>query len=139
MKTETSAGGIIVRKHRSSWQFLLILDMNRSWTFPKGKVEKGETKREAAIREIEEEVALRDLEYIASLPSVCYTYRRNGTVSKTVYYYMFKYNGKKIPVCQKNEGIREASWMPYAKAVRSIGYTDTNMKLLTSAKAILQT
>ncbi|KKW10495.1 MAG: hypothetical protein UY49_C0021G0009 [Microgenomates group bacterium GW2011_GWC1_49_7] len=42
MKTEVSAGGIVVRKRMRIWEVLVIRDMNDVWTFPKGLVEKGE-------------------------------------------------------------------------------------------------
>jgi 8-oxo-dGTP pyrophosphatase MutT (NUDIX family) len=44
----------------------------RDWTFPKGKVEQGETDEQAAVREVEEETGLR-CELGSELPSIEYT------------------------------------------------------------------
>ena len=54
MKTEVSAGGVIVRKRRDAWEVLLICDPKGKWTFPKGHLEADESYQDAAIREIGE-------------------------------------------------------------------------------------
>lgn len=137
MKKERSAGGIIVRPYKKSWQVLLIVDMSNAWTFPKGKIEKGETRKDAAVREISEEVGLTGLEFIAPIQTVRYTYKRNGLVDKSVYYVLFGYPGRQKPVCQKEEGIKKAQWMSFEAARKRIGYPDTNTQLLDIAESIL--
>jgi 8-oxo-dGTP diphosphatase len=53
-----AAGGVIVRDGR----VLLVHRPHRSdWTFPKGKLDAGETWEAAAVREVEEETGLRCL------------------------------------------------------------------------------
>jgi len=78
MKTEISAGGVVVRKKKGEWQVLLIRDMNDTWTFPKGKIEKGETRKSAATREIKEEVGLTAIRYIAPAKVIHYFYKRGS-------------------------------------------------------------
>ena len=84
MKTEVSAGGVVIRKSRNKWQVLLIRDRNDSWTFPKGKIEKDETRKQAAVREIAEEVGLTALRYLAPAKVIHYFYKRGSLVDKTV-------------------------------------------------------
>jgi 8-oxo-dGTP diphosphatase len=137
MKTEISAGGIIVKYFDSAWHVLLMKDMNNMWTFPKGKIEKGETQEVAAAREIEEEVGLRDMIPLGSLPTLHYKYKRNGLISKTVYYFVFRYDGNETPVVQKEEGIKEAKWVPFARAITMVGYPQSNKPLLVKAQEMV--
>jgi len=138
MKTEKSAGGIIVRKIQNNWHVLLMRDMNNTWTFPKGIIEDKENAHDAAKREIYEEVGLSNLTSIKQLGSVEYFYRRNGRIQKTVHYYLFLSRGRKKPVSQKNEGIKDAAFFPFEKAISSVGYAKTNKPLLLKAYKIAQ-
>lgn len=133
MKTETSAGGIVVKNNR----VLLLRDMNDSWTFPKGVVEKGETYRDAALREIQEEVGLTKLEYIAAVSPIEYFYRRGSLIHKTVHYFLFQASGEEKIVCQKSEGISDARWFEFEKAISVIGYPKTNIPLLREAQTFV--
>ena len=57
-----SAGVVVVRHTRGGWRYLL-LRVYRTWDFPKGGVEIGETPMQAARREVAEETALTDLRF----------------------------------------------------------------------------
>ena len=57
-----SAGAVVVRPSADGWRFLL-LRVYRTWDFPKGRVEAGEAPLQAALREVEEETALTDLNF----------------------------------------------------------------------------
>jgi 8-oxo-dGTP pyrophosphatase MutT (NUDIX family) len=137
MKTETSAGGVVVRKIRGDWHVLLISDMNAAWTFPKGTIEKGEAAKDTAIREIREEVGLSNLTFHSELSSVRYNYKKNGPVRKTVHYFLFIKTHYQKLICQKSEGIRSAAWVSLGLAGSMIGYHDTNISLLEKAERIL--
>ncbi len=137
MKTELSAGGIIVRKNGASWDVLLLKDMNDNWTFPKGLVEKGENAVFAAKREIAEEVGISDVSLISPLTPIHYMYKRNGLISKTVQYFLFSTEGKEIPKGQKEEGVSEVRWVPLDEALTIIGYPKTNKQLLEETQLIL--
>lgn len=53
---EQEAGGVLFREEDCKLFFLLIFrKKQQDWGFPKGRVEKGETLEECAIREIKEE------------------------------------------------------------------------------------
>ena len=49
-----SAGAVVVRRASSGWRYLL-LRVYRTWDFPKGGLEPGETPLQGAMREVEEE------------------------------------------------------------------------------------
>ena len=137
MKTEVSAGGVVIRKSRNKWQVLLIRDRNDSWTFPKGKIEKDETRKQAAVREIAEEVGLTALRYLASAKVIHYFYKRGSLVDKTVYYYVFEALKHEWLVNQKEEGIHNATWVSFAEAYKCLGYPGSNTPVLKNAEKLL--
>lgn len=133
MKQEISAGGIVFHRDSLHFPVLLLRDMKHNWTFPKGIVDPGETFEYAAAREISEETGISQLTLIAPLRTVQYTFFRNEPIEKTVHYFVFSTASPTIPVHQIAEGITEVRWVPYAQAIRQVGYKDTNIPLLTQA------
>ncbi len=57
-----SAGVVLLRRHHDHYLYLVLRAYNY-WDFPKGMVEPGETPLEAAIREVEEETTITDLNF----------------------------------------------------------------------------
>lgn len=56
---EISAGGVVFRKIGNKTEFLIGKHSGyHKWVLPKGLVEKGESREEAAVREVEEEVGV---------------------------------------------------------------------------------
>jgi 8-oxo-dGTP pyrophosphatase MutT (NUDIX family) len=62
MSTRLSAGVVVVRNLNGNWLFLM-LRAYRNWDFPKGLVEPGEKPLEAAIREVQEETLIEELQF----------------------------------------------------------------------------
>ena len=137
MKTEISAGGIVVQTSGKTWDILVLQDTNDAWTFPKGKIEKGEKLEGAARREIQEEVGLHELSMLTKLPVIRYKYQRNGRISKTVHYYMFESKGNERIINQTEEGVHNAKFITLEKAINIIGYEKTNIPLLEKVKQFL--
>jgi 8-oxo-dGTP diphosphatase len=137
MKTEISAGGVIVTRGDAGWYVLLMKDMNGTWTFPKGRLEKGEDPLSAAVREIAEEVGVSDLTMIGALPPKTYTYNRGGMIQKTVHYFLFQSKSRQQVTLQRSEGISDASWILLADAKDIVGYPESNRPLLVAAEKIL--
>ncbi|MDH3588157.1 MAG: NUDIX domain-containing protein [Gammaproteobacteria bacterium] len=61
-KKRLSCGVVVARKTPAGTR-LLLLRAFRNWDFPKGIMEKNETPLGAAVREVEEETTLDDLEF----------------------------------------------------------------------------
>lgn len=57
----THAGGVVYRLRSGRPEFLLVTARRRRdvWVYPKGHIESGETARETAVREVEEESGVR--------------------------------------------------------------------------------
>jgi len=60
--TRLSAGVVVVRQTAEGWRFLLLRAFNH-WDFPKGMVEPGEEPLAAAVREVQEESLIEDLDF----------------------------------------------------------------------------
>lgn len=134
MKTEASAGGIVVRKSRQGWEVLLMCDMKGNWTFPKGLIEGSEKPLTTAKREIKEEVGLTRLVFVTALTPTSYMYHRGALIKKTVYYFLFRASGREKPTVQVEEGISEAKWFSLHEALTSVGYPKTNKPLLEETR-----
>lgn len=75
MKYVISAGGIISTIVNNKLYILFITARNGLLTFPKGHVEKKETPKQAAIREIKEEIGLKSISIVKKLGVI----QRQGT------------------------------------------------------------
>ena len=96
-----AAGGVVVIDK----QFVAI-ERNGIPDLPKGHIEKGESPEVAALREVEEETGITDLEITKELPATwhCYLLNNQWTIKKTSWYQMKTKSGmKNIP--QTEEGI----------------------------------
>lgn len=102
------AGGLV--KNDSGG--ILMIFRNGKWDVPKGKIEKGEKKDIAAIREVEEECGINQLSIIKELPNTFHIYKlKNKFVLKKTYWFLMKseYTGKLTP--QLEEGITKVKWI----------------------------
>lgn len=103
-----AAGGIVKNEKE---QLLLIYRLGL-WDLPKGKIEIGEEKKEAAIREVEEECGITDLKILNELPTTMHVYTLKGVrILKFTYWYEMEtsFQGDLIP--QLEEDILEAKWV----------------------------
>lgn len=62
MKIRILSAGAVVVRWDESWRYLL-LRAYQYWDFPKGGKEKGESPMQAALREVEEETGITDLNF----------------------------------------------------------------------------
>lgn len=119
---ERSSGGIIVKKKDGGIKILLIKDPYGKWTWPKGKIDEGETPLETAGREIREEVGLKEIEFLSKAGKTDYFYKRDGKlIYKTVHLHLFRLAGDDKLVIQKRE-IEDAKWFSADRAFSALGY-----------------
>jgi 8-oxo-dGTP pyrophosphatase MutT (NUDIX family) len=117
---EISAGGLVVREGKVLLVQVRNLKGEVRWTFPKGHLEVGESARQAALREVEEETgwACRIRE---PLTTASYRFLRGGReVSKQVKWYLMaplKKTGSRDP-----DEIMAVRWAPLARAAEIISY-----------------
>ena len=105
-----AAGGIV--RHPSG-KYLFIKRFGK-WDLPKGKIEKGETPRQAALREVREECGIANLNMAKAkeLPCTYHTYKLEGhRVLKRTWWFAMEYAGNLVTKPQTEEGISEATWL----------------------------
>lgn len=119
---EFSAGGVVMKWERQKPKVLLIKDAYGRWSWPKGNIDKGEGSKDAAIREIREEVGLKDIELIDKIGTTQYFYRlKDRLIFKTVYLYLFRLNSdEKLKILHKE--IQDGAWFRPEEALEMIEY-----------------
>ncbi len=103
-----AAGGIVINEKS---EYLLIKRLG-IWDLPKGKIEKNEKIKDAAIREVCEETGLPSAKITDDLPSTYHIYKhKKKFVLKKTYWFLMSSNEFLNLVPQTNEDITDAVWM----------------------------
>ena len=103
-----AAGGIVLNNKKE----ILFIDRIGFWDLPKGKVEKGEELKAAAIREVEEECGISGPKIVSKLTITHHTYSAKGRdYFKTTHWYLMTYSGSEELVPQTEEGITAVKWV----------------------------
>lgn len=131
-KREFSAGGIIVRKKGRGLEVLLIKDSYGRWAWPKGKIDQGEQSADTALREIKEEVGLKDIRILGKIGRSNYFFRLKGElIFKTVFFFLVEAKGLERLKTQRSE-IQKAQWFKLNVALKTVEYKGAK-ELLTKA------
>lgn len=102
------AAGGLVQSEKGNYLFIF---RNKKWDLPKGKVEKGEKMKQAALREVEEECGVKILTNDEKLCKTYHIYELSGKVMlKKTNWYSMTVKGQPKLVPQKEEGITKADW-----------------------------
>ena len=126
-KIQKAAGGKVINKKN---EVLFIYRLGK-WDLPKGKLEKGETIREAAIREVKEECGIKGLTIKSSLPTTYHIFQRKGKIIfKITYWFVMTSNFKGALTPQIEEDIEIAEFKNDTKIEEALLNTYQNIKLL---------
>ena len=110
-KVIKAAGGVVVKDGK--WLFMY---RRKKWDLPKGKLDKGENSKEAAIREIEEETGVKAI----IRDRVCttwhtYSLNNNRILKRTKWYVLDCVDDSKMTP-QAEEQIEKLSWLTQAES-----------------------
>ncbi len=112
-----AAGGVVVRAGSGGPEVLLVhRPAYDDWTFPKGKLERGETEAECALREVEEETGLRCALGRELEPT---TYRDAKGRRKRVRYWVMEVESGEIGFDNETD---DARWLSVAGAAELLSY-----------------
>jgi 8-oxo-dGTP diphosphatase len=135
--SEYSAGGVVYRPDGKSFDVAIIYRTRHDdWSIPKGHIEAGETREQAALREIKEETGL-DVRIIRPLGEAVYFFRKKGgdVVRKTVYHYLME--ALTTELGQPNWEVTEARWVPINEAQGLLSY-EKDRVIIGTAIVILE-
>ncbi len=124
-----AAGGVISRQNkRGETEVLLIHRPHRGdWTFPKGKVDAGETDEACALREVEEETGLR-CTLGSELPNTSHVDHKGRL--KVVRYWAMRWVGGSAEPRNEVDAVR---WVSLTRAAETLTYERDRVLLRTFA------
>ena len=103
-----AAGGIVENEEGK----ILFQHRRGKWDLPKGKLDDGESIEECAVREVEEETGLRNINLGELIGITHHSYTEHGKeIDKETHWYAMKVNGQQNLVPQVEEDIHELRWV----------------------------
>lgn len=135
MIEETSAGIVLFRREDSKNLFLLLHYPSGHWDFVKGKMEKGESIQQTAIRETREETGITDVNFIDNFEEwIEYNFQYKGElVHKKVVFFLAETKEDKITISEEH---LDFTWMDYTTAMEKTTF-DNAKTVLTKAQELL--
>jgi 8-oxo-dGTP pyrophosphatase MutT (NUDIX family) len=112
-----AAGGLVIRREGDVLQIAVVhRPIHQDWSYPKGKLEEGETFEAAALREVHEETGLtcRLIRFLGHTEYI----DRKGRPKAVAYWVMAAENGSFRP----NEEVDEVRWLDAAEASALLSY-----------------
>lgn len=112
-----AAGGLVSAPDPEGGKRYLYIYRNQMWDLPKGKKEAGETDRENALREVQEETGLHNLrlkDFICTTYHIFTNFEKRICIKKSNWFGM-ETPTMQTPVPQTEEGITQACWLSYTE------------------------
>ena len=135
MIEETSAGIVLFRREDSKILFLLLHYPSGHWDFVKGKMEKGESTRETAIREASEETGITDIVFLEDFEEwIKYDFQYQGElVHKKVVFFLAETETRDVIISHEH---LDYTWMDYDTSMEKTTF-DNAKTVLTKAHTLL--
>lgn len=126
-----SAGGVVIRKTPKGFAAILLYK-NSHWVLPKGRIEKGESDEEAALREVFEEtqIPVKKIKLLTRLGKLNYFVSKTP---KTVSYFLMQTSQKDITPIFK-EGFKKAEWFLLEEALNKATFPESKGIILKAIK-----
>jgi 8-oxo-dGTP pyrophosphatase MutT (NUDIX family) len=126
--TVKAAGGVVCRAGAAGLVEVALVHRPRydDWTFPKGKLDGGETLQDASLREVREETGL---ECALMRPVACTGYLDHKGRDKVVFYWVMKPVGGRF---EPNQEVDQLRWLTVKESFGLLSY-DRDRALLQLA------
>ena len=122
---EVSAGGVVYRRTDGDGIEVVLASRRTrrgdlAWGLAKGGIEDGESREDAAIREVREETGLT-AEIEADLGTTKYMYVWDDVrIRKTVHFFLMRYTGGNVD--DRDDEMEEIRWFPMERALKRAAY-----------------
>lgn len=122
MQKIIAAGGLVVNENGE----LLFIYRRKHWDLPKGKLDKNETIEECAIREVKEEVGIKNVKIVCFLYKTEHQYFDKWIqqeVIKETHWYLMKTKSTEKLYPQLEEDIEKIEWVNTLKMDKYLNNT----------------
>ena len=130
---EISAGVILFRKEDKTQLYLLLHYENKEsgkkhWDFPKGHIEKGESLKNTALRELEEETGIKNVKLLDNFKeTISYFFKKEDKlISKKVIFFLAETKQSEIRLSFEHIGYK---WLPYEEALQETTFKNAKQVL----------
>jgi 8-oxo-dGTP pyrophosphatase MutT (NUDIX family) len=135
---EVSAGGVVYRETDDGIEVVLASRRTRrgqlAWGLAKGGIEEGETKEDAAIREVREETGMT-AEIEADLGDTKYMYVWDDIrIRKTVHFFLMRHTGGNAD--DRDDEMEEIRWFPMERAIKRAAYRGERDMLVKASELL---
>jgi bis(5'-nucleosidyl)-tetraphosphatase len=136
MRQLNSAGIIVYHEQNKNITYLLLQYLHEHWDFVKGKIEPGESRYDAALRELYEETGITsitlDPHFSASL-SYVYT-ERDGVVTKKTVDFLIGHTSE-THITLSSEHL-DSAWLSFQEALARLTFKNAQ-EILSAAHAYI--
>ncbi len=129
-----AAGGIVKNTKTNN---ILFIFRNNKWDLPKGKLEKKEGKKSAAIREVQEETGLDNVKIVKKASKSYHIFHHHNRYKlKKTYWYLMETESTIELIPQQEENIELSVWKKTNEIPELLNNSYKNIKMLLQKKKI---
>lgn len=140
-----SAGGVLYNRHSKKIALIHFPPSSNHtelWALPKGHLDRGETPRQAAKREIMEETGYVDIKPIRKIGQMQFTYshyiRKNEKNHKIIYCYLFELVSESINTSLRESYERhDVVWKNFREALTLVKYENAR-RMIEKAQTMVE-